>query len=318
MIDAEFVARLLEGDRRAVARSLTWVENGTPDGRDLLRQIYPRSGRAHVVGVTGAGGAGKSTLVNAFAKEWRRRGKTVGIIAVDPSSPFTRGAILGDRIRMQDLVFDAGVFIRSMASRGTIGGIAATTVDAVTVMDAAGFDVVVVETIGAGQDEVEIVRAAETILLVLNPNQGDEIQSLKAGIIEIADVVAVNKADIPGADQVVANLKMVMSLVAEAAWVRPIVKTIATTEDGVVAAIDAVAKHLAQLEETGERRRRGEDRVRHQLDLLVRDELVARTVGATGDRAVVEAAVGDVIERRLDPRSAATRVVDEALTRYVR
>jgi len=309
--DDAFVEALLRGERRALARSLTWAENSTAEARDLLPRIYPRTGHAHVVGITGAGGAGKSTLVNALALQLRRDGRTVGIIAVDPSSPFTRGAILGDRIRMQELTGDSGVFIRSMAGRGAIGGLAATTGDAVALMDAAGFDVVIVETIGAGQDEVEIVRVAETVTLVLNPNAGDEIQSLKAGILEIADVILVNKADLPGADQVVANLKMLMGLVAEQAWKVPVVKTIGTSGEGVPAAIEAFSQHCAFLAGSGEGGRRATDRARYQVERLVRDELYARTAGQA--EAVIDAAVAGVAARQADPRTAAAAAVQQLL-----
>src|SRR5512145_327924 len=187
--------RFLAGERRALARVISRVENETEEGRGFLRELFPHSGKAHTIGVTGGAGSGKSTLTGALAAEYRRREKTVGIVAVDPSSPFTQGAILGDRIRMQDLALDPGVYVRSMASRGALGGLAPTIADVVGVMDAFGFDYVLIETVGAGQDEVEIAGTALTTLLVNNPGTGDDIQALKAGIIEIADVLVVNKAD---------------------------------------------------------------------------------------------------------------------------
>ena len=208
----DLVPRFLNGERRALARVISRVENETVAGREYLRQLFPHSGKAHIVGVTGGAGSGKSTLTGALAAEYRRRGKTVGIVAVDPSSPFTHGAILGDRIRMQDLALDPGVYVRSMASRGALGGLAPTIADVVGVMDAFGFDYVIIETVGAGQDEVEIAGTALTTLLVNNPGTGDDIQALKAGIIEIADVLIVNKADHPGADVLVSQLQALLSL----------------------------------------------------------------------------------------------------------
>ena len=209
----DIVERFFAGERRALSRILTRVENGTPAGRDHLRRLFPRSGRAHTIGMTGSAGSGKSSLTGALAGELRKRGHQVGIIAVDPSSPFTQGAILGDRIRMQDLVLDEGVFVRSMATRGALGGLAPAIDDVVAVMDAFGFPYVFIETVGAGQDEVEIAGTALTTVLVNNPGTGDDIQALKAGIIEIADVLVVNKADRPGADILVSQLKALLALV---------------------------------------------------------------------------------------------------------
>src|SRR5690348_11022798 len=200
----DIVNRLLKGDRRALARIVTLIENGDPDAREMLGQLHLHGGHAHVIGFTGSPGAGKSTLVAQLVRELRRRGARVGVVAVDPSSPFTGGAILGDRIRMQELAGDPNVFIRSMASRGSLGGLAASTRDVVRALDAGGFDTIIIETVGAGQAEVEIVRAAQTVVVVTAPGMGDDIQAIKAGILEIADVFVVNKADRPGADQTAA------------------------------------------------------------------------------------------------------------------
>ena len=201
---------LLAGNRRALARGITIVETGGPPARELLAALYTRTGRAQIVGVTGSPGAGKSTLVNALALHWRRAGKTIGIIAVDPTSPFTGGAILGDRIRMQPLGGDPGIFIRSMASRGRLGGIAHATSDAIDLLDAAGFEIVLVETVGAGQSEVEIASATHTTLVIEVPGMGDDVQAIKAGILEIADIFVVNKADRPGADATARQLRAML------------------------------------------------------------------------------------------------------------
>lgn len=312
-LPTDFVDRLLRHDRRALARALTWIENGTPQGEALLGAVYAHGGKAHVVGVTGAGGSGKSTLVSALTRELRGRGQEVGIIAVDPSSPFTRGAILGDRIRMQDHSLDPGVFIRSMASRGALGGIAAATDDAVTVMSASGMDTVIVETLGAGQDEVEIVRTAQTTVLVLTPNTGDDVQAMKAGIIEIADILVVNKADLPGADQIAGYLRGLLSLIPHGEYVPPILKTSAAKREGIVELVEALGKHRRYLEESGEMGRRAEAAARHHTETVLRDALVREALAAGGGEAF-EAAVAAVRDRRLDPRRAARSVLEAMRT----
>src|SRR5690348_17187899 len=248
MSTPDIVERLLAGDRRALARVVTLIENNAPETRQILARLHVHGGHAHIIGITGSPGAGKSTLVTQLARELRRRDRTIGVIAVDPSSPFTGGAILGDRIRMQELAGDPHVFIRSMASRGSLGGLAVSTRDTVRALDAAGFDVVIIETVGAGQAEVEIVRAAQTVVVVTVPGMGDDIQAIKAGILEIADIFVVNKADRPGADQTAAELRMLLSLDehrGERRWRPPILKTIAATGEGVPELVDALARHAA-------------------------------------------------------------------------
>ena len=296
--------RLVAGDRRALARGLTWVENGDERGLALLRALYARTGRAQTIGITGSPGAGKSTVTNAIAKELRRRGRSVGIVAVDPSSPYTQGAILGDRVRMTELYGDSEVFIRSLASRGALGGLSAAAQDVIHVLDAAGFDTVLIETVGAGQDEVEIAGTAQTTILVNTPNMGDEVQTLKAGIMEIADVLAVNKSDLPGADRMVKALKTLLSLAPERGWEPPVLRLIATEGEGVEALADACDAHRAHLAESGELAEREAERARQQVTALARAEILRRLRGELGEERLAEL-VADVAERRLDPHAAA-------------
>jgi LAO/AO transport system kinase len=300
----ELIERFLAGERRALARVITRVENETVEGREYLRALFQHTGRAHTIGVTGGAGSGKSTLVGALAAEYRRRGARVGIVAVDPSSPFTQGAILGDRIRMQDLALDEGVYIRSMASRGALGGLSPTLNDVVDVLDAFGFDYVLIETVGAGQDEVEIAGTAMTTLLVNNPGTGDDIQAMKAGIIEIADVLVVNKADHPGADVLVSQLQALLSLAPPGSRRPPIVKTTATKGEGMAELAEAIAAHRQWLEGEGRMDQLRRDDARHQVLGLARAILLER-VRRSLPESELEALVARVARRELDPHSAA-------------
>lgn len=306
----DLVQRFLKGERRALARIISRVENETPEGREYLRQIFPHSGKSHIVGVTGGAGAGKSTLTGALAAEYRRRGMTVGIVAVDPSSPFSHGAILGDRIRMQDLALDEGVYVRSMAGRGALGGLAPTIDDVVAVLDAFGFDIVIIETIGAGQDEVEIAGTALTTVLVNNPGTGDDIQALKAGIIEIADILVVNKADHPGADVLVSQLQALLSLSPAGQRRPPIVKTTAIKGEGLAELADRIAEHRAYLEASGELERRRREDARHSVLAIARAILLERIRRSTPEPEL-EALVNRVASRELDPHSAAELLADQ-------
>ena len=297
-------ARLLNGERRALSRVLSWVENGDARGREMLRRLYPRSGRARVIGLTGSPGAGKSTVTNEFAKVCRARGLTVGIVAVDPSSPYTQGAILGDRVRMAELHADSDVFIRSLASRGALGGLSAATQDVVHVLDAYGKDVVLIETVGAGQDEVEIASTAQTTVLVNTPNMGDDVQTLKAGIMEIADVLAVNKADLPGVDRMVSALKALLSLAPEREWQPPITPLTATKSEGVEALVDACEAHHAHLVETGQLAASEASRARQQIVALARGRMLARLLSEMGEERLAELSTA-VAGRAIDPHSAA-------------
>ncbi len=303
----DVVDRLIAGDRRALARAITLIENDSPQARQMLARLHAHGGHAHIVGFTGSPGAGKSTLVMQLARELRRRDQRVGVIAVDPSSPFTGGAILGDRIRMQELAGDPNVFIRSMASRGSLGGLAVATRDAVRALDAAGFDTVIIETVGAGQAEVEIVRAAQTVIVVTVPGMGDDIQAIKAGILEIADIFVVNKADRPGADQTAAELRMLLSLDEhrrEREWRPPILKTNATTGEGVAALADQLAKHLASLRETGALASRSGRQAQSEMLALLQQAMMER-IAATIAPDEWERLVQAVVERRSDPYSTA-------------
>ncbi len=303
-----YTDRVLRGERRALSRVITWVQENTPQGREALRTLYRHTGHAHTVGVTGSSGSGKSTLTGALAREARRRNRTVGIVAVDPSSPFTSGAILGDRIRMQDLTSDPGVFLRSMATRGSLGGLTAMAADVMTVLDAAGKDMVLIETVGAGQDEVEIARTAQTTCLVLTPGTGDDIQTMKAGIMEIADILVVNKADLAGTDQVLSQLRAMLSYAEHGDWIIPIVRVVANREEGVGELLDRIDEHRAYLESSGRLVGRQLERSRHQIVESVRAELVRRYL--TGDGAgKLEQLAQLVADRELDPHSAAEQII---------
>jgi LAO/AO transport system kinase len=308
----DVVARFLAGDRRALARIITRVESESAEGRDYLRAIFPHSGKSHIIGITGGAGSGKSTLTGALAGEYRRRGKTVGIVAVDPSSPFTHGAILGDRIRMQEHALDPGVYVRSMASRGALGGLAPTIDAVVSVMDAFGFDYVIIETVGAGQDEVEIAGTALTTVLVNNPGTGDDIQALKAGIIEIADVLVVNKADHPGADILVSQLRALLALAPKGSRRPEIVKTTAVKGEGLDVLADAIAAHRTFLEESGGAAVQRQAHARHQVLSIARSILVEKIRQATPEDELANL-VERVAARQVDPQTAAEELAAHVL-----
>jgi LAO/AO transport system kinase len=305
--------RVLAGDPRGIARAISIIEDEDPSAADLIRAIFERTGRAYLVGVTGPPGAGKSTLVDRLIVEYRRAGRTVGVIAVDPTSPFTGGAVLGDRVRMQAHAADAGVFIRSMATRGHLGGLARGTGDAALVLDAAGMDVVVIETVGVGQDEVDIVRTADAAIVTLVPGTGDEVQALKAGLMEIADIFVVNKADREGADRLVSAIEANLSLHAygEGEWRPPILKTVATTGSGVAEVAAGIERFRTQSIDVSARRRRvrGEFRLRELLSRTFIDHL-ERNVLEPGELPRILDRIGS---RQLDPYTAAQDLLVRAL-----
>jgi LAO/AO transport system kinase len=307
----ELESRLLAGDRRALSRILTEVEVGSPRGRAAMRTLYPRTGRAQIIGITGSPGAGKSSVTNELAKVYRQRERTVGIVAVDPSSPFTQGAILGDRVRMQELTSDAGIFLRSLASRGALGGLSEGTLDVILVLDAFGKDVVLVETVGAGQDEVEIAGTAQTTVLVNTPGMGDDIQAMKAGIMEIANILAVNKADLPGADVIASQLAALLSLAPQGAWETPILRMVATTGEGIEALADACDRHHAYLVESGEMATAEQRRARRQILGLARQRLLSRLMEHAGGEERLAELASAVARREVDPYAAVEAWVGE-------
>jgi len=303
------VAQVFAGSHQAAARLISLVEDGEREGLEALRTLYPRTGKAYTVGITGPPGAGKSTLVDALTKRIRAAGETVGIIAIDPTSPFTGGALLGDRVRMQDHATDPGVFVRSMATRGHLGGLAPATSDVIHILDALGCAFILIETVGAGQGEVEVVSAADTVIVVTVPGLGDAVQMLKAGIMEIGDLFVVNKADRPEADRAVTEINMMLGLAPERGWRPPALKTVAIGGEGVEEVLAAIRSHRAHLEAAGQlterrrERRRGE--VLHALEAQIREEVLAQ---ARAD-GTLEAVVEQVADGRLDPHSAAKRLL---------
>src|SRR4051794_39589986 len=306
--------RLLDGDKRALARAITLVESDDPAGWELVRDVYPETGRAAVIGLTGAPGAGKSSLISALTRIRRDRGRTIAVLSIDPSSPFTHGALLGDRIRLTDHFLDPGVFIRSMANRGALGGLSEAALQAALLMDAAGKDDVFLETVGVGQAEVDIIDHADTIVLVLMPGSGDSIQALKAGVMEIPDIIVVNKADHPLTDTMVREIRGVLSLAPQRGWRVPIVKTEAHRGEGVEELVTKLDEHRAHIEEEGtlsERRRRN---LRNEVVALCTARLRRKLEADLAQDAEFQALLDEVVARKLDPASAATKILERELS----
>ncbi|MEB3328880.1 MAG: methylmalonyl Co-A mutase-associated GTPase MeaB [Candidatus Sericytochromatia bacterium] len=317
MRDLEAIARgVLESHPRAIARAISWLENGHALAAPLLERLYPHTGRARTIGVTGPPGAGKSTLVDRLVPEVRASGHRVGVVAVDPASPFSGGAILGDRVRLTDVAGDSGVFVRSMSSRGHLGGLAVATEAAAAVLDAAGFDVVVIETVGVGQSEIEIATLADTTMLVQPPHLGDGVQAVKAGIMEVPQVFVINKADLPGARQAAAEIEAYLDLVVVApeAWRPPVVLVSATSSaaQGVASLWEAIRSHWHWCEAHGHLATQREARIQQQLWREAEGQAAARVRRATSDAALAEA-LAAIRERRATPAAAARALVDAAL-----
>ncbi len=309
-VDAgDLVERLLQGDRRALSRAISHVEADSAAGREILARVYPQTGRAQTIGITGSAGAGKSTLAGALAREQRKRERTVGIVAVDPSSPFSHGAILGDRIRMQDLTGDSGVFLRSMASRGNLGGLSEAATGVVDLLDAAGYDVVMIETVGAGQDEVEVANAAGTTVLVANPGGGDEVQSMKAGLMEVAQVIVVNKADLAGADTAVQHLRALLSIAEPGPWAPPILKAVAKSAEGIPELVDAIDEHQVFITSSDHAEAERRAHAERQLIALTRAMLHREALEVAESSGALAGLIDAVASRERDPRNAAEELL---------
>jgi LAO/AO transport system kinase len=309
---SDLVERLLAGEKRALARAISLVENGDPAGAELVAELYPRTGSARMVGFTGPPGVGKSTLIGALVAELRGRERRVAVLSIDPSSPFTRGALLGDRIRLSEHFLDDDVFIRSMASRGALGGLAEATLQAALVMDAAGFDEVLLETVGVGQAEIDVVDHADTVVLALMPGSGDSIQALKAGVMEIPDVIVINKAEHPLADTMVREVRTALSLGPSGDWKVPIVKTVASEGTGIDDLLEAIEAHRTHVEETGTLEQRRARNLRNEVLGLAAARMRRRLEQRVAEDPSVAALLDDVVARRTDPASAAAELLGRA------
>jgi LAO/AO transport system kinase len=304
-------AGVREGDRRALARAITLVENSEPLAYDLVRELYPETGGAYAIGITGPPGVGKSSLISALVRLVRAQERTVGVISVDPSSPFTKGALLGDRIRLSDHFLDPGVFIRSMGTRGHLGGLAEATLQALLLLDAAGKELVFLETVGAGQSEVEVIGIADTVVLVLMPGSGDSVQALKAGIMEIPDVIAINKMDHPAAKTMLNEVRSILSLDRERAWRPPIVLTEATRGENVEELWSKVEAHRAFLESEGELEERRRRNLAGEVFAVASTRAKAHLEGAVADDPELRRLLDEVQRRELDPLSAVREILDK-------
>jgi LAO/AO transport system kinase len=304
----DLAQRLLDGEVRALARAIRMVEDRDPAVEDLLRQVRGRAGRAHVVGITGPPGGGKSTLADGMVERWRKAEHTEGVIAVDPSSPFSGGAILGDRVRMQRHALDRGVFIRSMAARGHLGGLASATREAIRLIDASGRDRCLIETVGVGQSELEVMQTADTTVVVTTPAAGDSVQIIKAGIMEIADVFVVNKADIPGADRIAKELRrMVHETKSGTYWEPPVLTTVGASGEGIDELVDAVERHHQRLEQTGELERRRTERLRAEVEAIVVEKAQDRARHALTHGTMLSEVNGDL--SKVDPYVLAEKIL---------
>lgn len=307
--------KVIKGDIRAVARLIRDIDDGMPDVRNALKNLYPYTGRAYIIGITGAPGVGKSTLVDQMINHLRKQNKTVGVLAVDPTSPFSGGAILGDRVRMQRHSMDQGVFIRSMATRGHFGGLTQSTRSAIDVLDAMGKDYIIVETVGVGQDEVDIVKSAHTTVIVVIPGMGDDIQAIKAGILEVGDIFLVNKADREGTDKTISDLRLMIEMdqkkYIDGMWKPPILKAQAVFDKGIMEFLEQIEKHRKYLRKAcdGLRIRKREDKVREELVEMVKTRIVEEVIDKLTETGELDSAVESIVEGNVDPYTACDNLV---------
>jgi LAO/AO transport system kinase len=308
--ESDLAERLVAGDKRALARAITLIENDDPSGWELVREVFPRTGRARIVGLTGPPGVGKSTLIGALTAEMRKQDRQVAVLSIDPSSPFTRGALLGDRIRLSDHFLDSGVFIRSMASRGALGGLSEATLQAALLMDASGKDDVFIETVGVGQAEIDIVDHGDTIVLVLMPGSGDSIQALKAGVMEIPDVIVVNKADHPMTDTMIREIRGVLSLGPSTSWRVPILRAEAAKGEGAAELAKTIAEHREHIEAEGTLDERRARNLRNEVLELAASRMRRRLEAAVADDSSVRELLNRVVRRELDPATAAQELLE--------